>query len=132
MRLGLLVGLASTSMALLPPAVRPSQTALWMGKGLNKSRNKQADLQRKLALAKQQNGKTVTPSDDSSKLTDDVMKEQNDRKRFQELLDRSSSKVLNDFSADGYLNQQQEEKEIDAMRESCVVCRRLRGHCPRC
>jgi len=93
-----------------------------MGKGLNRARNKQGELARKLALAKQQNKKKTSSSDDGEgeksqkDMTDEEIKEKNDRLRFAEMLKNQGSMVLNDYSTDGYLNKQQEEEEIIAAR----------------
>ena len=73
-----------------------------MGKGLNKYKNKQADLKRKLELAKEQNKKDE--GQEPKKLTDEEIKEQNDRKRFEQLLQREGAKAFNDYDSDGYLN----------------------------
>lgn len=98
-----------------PPNTAPcrSTTRLW-GK-VSRSRNKQAELARKLAEAKRQN-QSQDPSHASS-LSDEEIKERNDRQRFEELLQQKGSTVLNDFSADGYLTRQQEEEEIRAVRK---------------
>jgi len=45
------------------------------------------------------------------------IKERTDRLRFQEMLDKKGSVVLNDYSSEGYLIKQQEEEEIDAARK---------------
>lgn len=47
------------------------------------------------------------------RLTDQQIKERNDRLRFEELLQRSGT-VLNEYSADGYMSKKQEEEESDA------------------
>jgi hypothetical protein len=84
------------------------------------SLKKQADLRRKLELAKQQNKEedddNQPVASKKSLLTDKEIKERNDRLRFEELLQKGSSSVLNDYSSDGYLNKNQEEEEIDAAR----------------
>ena len=106
-----------------PPAV--SLLVLGMGKGLNKTRNKQADLQRKLQLAKQQKQEQSGENENAAKeggdnqekpLSEKEIKERNDRLRFEELLKKEGAKVMNDYSSDGYLNRQQEEEEIQAAR----------------
>jgi hypothetical protein len=87
-----------------------------------KLKNKQAEMLEKLKKAKQQkDGGGDSRNDDAddadgsaSRLSKEEIKEQNDRKRFQELLDKSSSMILNDYSSDGYLNKRQEEEEISA------------------
>jgi len=93
-----------------------------------KSLNKQAELRRKMELAKKQksggdNNATNESSKegggkshDAAKLSADEIKQRNDRLRFEELLKKSSSTVLNDYSSDGYLNAKQEEAEISAQR----------------
>jgi hypothetical protein len=90
--------------------------------GLNKIKGKQADLKRKLELAKQQNreaiGDTADDSDAASlALTEEEIKERNDRKRFEQLLEREGSKMLNDYDSDGYLSIKQEEEEMTASRK---------------
>jgi hypothetical protein len=89
-----------------------------------KSINKQADLMKKLREAKQQAKEDSGETDDESaspkenaKLSAKEIKERNDRLRFEELLATGGSSVLNDYSADGYLNRQQEEEEISAARK---------------
>jgi hypothetical protein len=111
-----------TNMILSSRRQKDSLIALHMGKGLNSFRNKQAELKRKMEIAKQQkeiDGEEVPVIDDvteKTSLTDIEIKEQNDRLRFQELLKRSASNVLNDYSSDGYLSKDQEEEEIEAAR----------------
>lgn len=108
---------------LSPPCADPSSTALWMGKGFNKFKNKgQAGLQRKLELAKQQQknpdeaGDDVADDETPKALTAEQIKERNDRKRFEQLLQREGSKSLNNYNSDGYLSRDQEEEEITAAR----------------
>ena len=96
-----------------------------MGKGLNKARNKAADLARKMELARKEKDGTV--DDDSSensiqKLSDAEIKKQNDRLRFEQLLQQESANVLNAYSRDGYLSKEQEEEEIEAVRK-CMLFR---------
>ena len=105
-----------------------TSTALSMGKGLNKFKNKQADLKRKLELAKQQQkdgspGMEENAEDETPKaaLTAEQIKERNDRKRFEQLLQREGAKSLNAYNSDGYLNRNQEEEEITAARKCYVV-----------
>eukprot|EP00980_Cylindrotheca_fusiformis_P030979 scaffold25694_cov127-Cylindrotheca_fusiformis.AAC.10 len=85
-----------------------------------KLRNKQADLAQKLALARKQaaekKGPEPTEGSENNKLTDKEMQEKNDRLRFEELL-KNQPVSLNDVGSDGYLNKQQEEAEITAMRK---------------
>jgi hypothetical protein len=97
-------------------------TSLGMGK---QPRSKQAELAKKMALAKKENSEQ--PGDDQAsettkRLTNKEVKEQNDRKRFEELLQKQSSS-LSDVSSDGYLNKQQEEAEIDAYGTYNVLAR---------
>ena len=81
-----------------------------------KMRNKQAELAKKMALAKKQKdgvpgeAKGVTKGE---KLSAKEMKEKNDRLRFEELLQKQTTS-LNSVSSDGYLNKQQEDEEIRA------------------
>ena len=105
-------------------AVLPSQneraalTRVRMGK--SNSRNKQADLLRKMEMAKQQHhpADEVVPEGDKQilKLTDKQIEEQNDQLRFKELLKQSATKDLKGYSSDGYLNAQQEKEEMLAQR----------------
>ena len=106
-----------------------SQTALFMGKSINK----QAELRRKMQLAKQQKeAPSSSPEavaeedgDDSSvssnrRLSDKEMKERNDRKRFEELLQKSTaSAIWNDYATgeDDYKNHEQVLEEIEAQRK---------------
>lgn len=95
-----------------------------MGKGLNKFKNKQADLKRKMELAKQQKKEAGGAEEDDAeeegtkpkKLSAKEIKERNDRKRFEDLLKREGSKVLSDYTSNSYLNNKQEEEEITAAR----------------
>jgi len=97
-----------------------SGTALDMAKSINK----QAELMKKMKQAKEQAARESAGIVDggvdggeeslSNTLSDEQVKERNDRLRFQELLDKGASMVLNDYSSDGYLNKQQEEEEINA------------------
>lgn len=93
-------------------------TALSMG-----LKNKQADMKRKLELAKQQmpnpDGSPAmdAKADETPKaVTAEQIKAQNDRKRFEQLLKREGGKSLNAYQSDGYLNKEQEEEEITAAR----------------
>ena len=83
-----------------------------------KSLNKQAELRRKMELAKKQkqNPDQTAPDEKEGRLTDQEMKERNDWLRFEELLKKGSATSLNDYSADGYLTKNQEEEEIKAAR----------------
>lgn len=108
---------------------------------MGKLRSRQAELQRKMTLAKKQNASskdaqpaaTTTTSSSStaqqqtdddgvdttntntalSRLSDQEMKEQNDRKRFEELLRGYQVFTGED---DNYMNEKQEEESIDAYR----------------
>jgi len=98
-----------------------TNTALSMGKGLNKAKNSQADLAKKMALAKQQRdgadlSEPVKLADiTTAKLSDEEIKKRNDMLRFDQLL-KTAGSVMNDFSGDNYLTKQQEEEEINAAR----------------
>ena len=97
-----------------------STTCLGMGKSINK----QAELRKKLELAKKKKEQPTTQKDEtattkSQNLSAEEMKEQNDRKRFEELLQQSkASAVWNDYaSADDYKNYEQIEEDIEAQRK---------------
>jgi len=97
-----------------------SMTCLGMAK---KIRNKQAELAKKLAMAKEQNLKQDGAKADQrggARQTDLEMKEINDRRRFEEMLDKQTAS-LNFVSSDGYLSREQEEAEIDAYRKSDLI-----------
>jgi hypothetical protein len=86
---------------------------------MNRAKNKQGDLKRKLELAKQQNKESNDAGGSSqSQPSPQEIRERNDRMRFEELLKKSSvsAAVLNDYSSDGYLTREQEEEEISAAR----------------
>lgn len=95
-------------------------THLFMG-AFNR-RNKQADLQKKMALAKKQKqqkeseGSSSASSDGGSndKMTAAEIKEMNDRKRFDDLLNSESVTHMSELGGGTYLTTQQEEEEIDA------------------
>ena len=99
----------------------PTGTALLMGKGLNKAKNKQADLAKKMALAKQQrNGADVSEpvnldESPSRRSSDAEIKKRNDRLRFEKLLNAGGS-VMGEYAGDNYLTKRQEEDEINAAR----------------
>lgn len=85
----------------------------------SKAHSKQAALRQKLEEAKRQSQSGATGEDSGipsvSSLSDQDIRERNDRLRFEELLRKGGSvTALNDYSSDGYLNRQQEEEEIDA------------------
>lgn len=94
-----------------------TSTSLSMGK----SRNKQADLRRKMELAKQQKEEVTSSGGGQAKekpLTDEEIRERNDRLRFEELLKKEGATMLNDYSSqEGYLNKNQEEDEIIAYKK---------------
>lgn len=102
---------------ILQPKMKPFRESFQLA--MAKSNNKQADLRRKLELAKRQNEEMTAP-DKGSKLSDVEVRERNDRLRFEALLKREGSKVLNDYSSDGYLNKKQEEEEILAASKCCA------------
>jgi hypothetical protein len=106
-----------------------------MGKKLQ---NRQAELQKKMMLAKQQkeqqkNNSANNDNDDEvdssstkvdSRLTDEEIKEQNDRKRFEALLNSSSASMSVDADgnsvSDNYLTIEQEDETIDAYRKFSI------------
>jgi hypothetical protein len=105
---------------------RPKSTSyLFMGKGLNRARNKQADLAAKLAKAKaqrqQQEGGVASSGEGNEEskevLSAEEIKKRNDRLRFEELLKRESATAMDAYSSDGYLSKSQEEAEITAVRK---------------
>ena len=79
-----------------------------------KMKNKQAELAKKMELAKQQAALETSEEKDGSvgKLSDDEIKKQNDRKRFEELLS-TQPVAMTDLSADSYLAKEQEELDMD-------------------
>lgn len=112
-----------------------TNTSLFMGKKLQ---NRQAELQKKMMLAKQQkeqqkNNSANNDNDDEvdsastkvdSRLTDEEIKEQNDRKRFEALLNSSSASMSVDADgnsvSDNYLTIEQEDETIDAYRKFSI------------
>ena len=82
----------------------------------SKSLSKQADLRRKMELAKQQKEEVIVQSGVTLELSAREIKERNDRLRFEELLKKEAGNVLNDYGSDSYLTNQQEEEEITAAR----------------
>jgi hypothetical protein len=102
-------------------------TSLFMGK----FRNKQAELQKKMMLAKQQAAQRANEGDDESspkadkqkmRMTDEEQKEANDRKRFEGLLNSHSASIgASEKSSENYLSQEQEEENIDAYRKCFLV-----------
>lgn len=99
----------------------PTGTTLLMGKGLNKAKNKQADLAKKMALAKQQrDGADVSEpvnlvETPSRRLSDEEIKKRNDLLRFEQLLNAGGS-TMGEYTGDNYLTKRQEEEEINAAR----------------
>lgn len=92
---------------------------------MGKMRNKQAELQRKMMLAKQQAAQKANEGggessskagEEKMRMTDEELKEMNDRKRFEELLNSSMGSIGAE-SSDNYLSQEQEEENIDAYRK---------------
>jgi len=75
-------------------------------------RNKQADLLRKLELAKKQNEK----QDDAKTQSAEEIQKENDRKRFEYLLNSESATVshMNEYEGSSYLTKEQEEEEAEA------------------
>jgi hypothetical protein len=94
-----------------------SSTVVGMAK---KMRNSQAELAKKMALAREQKaqeeGADLQVPEAAERLSSREIKERNDRLRFEELL-QTQSTSFNDVSSDGYLNARQEEAEIDAYRK---------------
>lgn len=98
-----------------------SSTSLFMGK----MKNKQAELQRKMMLAKQQRANeddaesSSKAGEDKRRMTDQELKEMNDRKRFEELLNSQSASIgaTDAKSSENYLSEEQEEENIDAYRK---------------
>jgi len=98
-------------------------TSLFMGK----FQNKQAELQKKMMLAKQQAAQKANEGNDESspkadkqkmRMTDEEQKEANDRKRFEALLNSHSASIgASEKSSENYLSQEQEEENIDAYRK---------------
>lgn len=90
---------------------------------MGKFKNKQAELQRKMMLAKQQAAQKTNGGDDSitcdkkGRMSDEEVKEANDRKRFEELLNSHSASIGAEKSSDNYLTLEQEEETIDAYRK---------------
>ncbi|CAJ1961621.1 unnamed protein product [Cylindrotheca closterium] len=78
-----------------------------------KMKNKQAELLKKMELAKQQSAQEASDEKSANnKLSDEEIKEQNDRKRFEELLS-TQPVAMTDLSADSYLTKDQEELDMD-------------------
>lgn len=86
-----------------------------------KMRNKQAELAKKLAMAKEQSLKQDgTQALGEDRLSDREVKELNDRRRFEDMLEKQTAS-LNFVASNGYLSREQEEAEIDAYRKSDLV-----------
>lgn len=99
-----------------PVVPRRSPMRLQMAK---KSLNKQAELRRKMELAKKQKleqDDAPSSKEEVRRLSDKEMKERNDRLRFEEMLQKGAATAMNDVSSDGYLSKSQEEEEIKAAR----------------
>ena len=103
---------------------RYGSTCLSMGK----MRNKQADLQRKMMMAKQQaaqkgKGGNECGNNETERMTDEEIKERNDRKRFEELLKSHSisNSDVGEEASEIYLSQEQEEENIDAYRKFSII-----------
>jgi len=118
------------------------RTLVAVGLAGSKSRNKQAELRRKLELAKRRQepggggggdeaAAAAAGTGEAKRVpSDEEIRERNDRLRFEELLKRGSSQALNDYSSDGYLNKQQEEEEIMAARTLTATAQALREVSP--
>jgi len=91
----------------VPPS--SSRTALCMGKGFRRMQKRREDLEQDLEEARrqrlEQEGK-----DETSGLTEEEIKERNDRKRFEELLNQGTFALDEDYDDNAYLNEAQEEK----------------------
>mmetsp|Transcript_3837 Transcript_3837/g.8275 ORF Transcript_3837/g.8275 Transcript_3837/m.8275 type:complete len:312 (+) Transcript_3837:102-1037(+) len=101
-----------------------SSTALFRG---SKNAKKQMDLAKKMALAKQQKKAADLGSADASDgvasssdrkgggLTDEEIKTENDKRRFEELLNSETATAMFEFNTQsGYLTRQQEEEAANA------------------
>jgi len=84
----------------------------------NKRRNKQAELMKKMELAKKQklekSGQGDSDKDTKSKMTAEEIKVRNDRKRFEELLNSESVTHMSELGGGTYLTSKQQDEEIDA------------------
>lgn len=98
-----------------------SSTALFRGA---KNAQKQMELAKKMALAKQQKqrasdqaegGGAGLPGGGSAAVSDDEIKAENDRKRFDELLNSERATAMFEFNTEsGYLTREQEEEAATA------------------
>eukprot|EP00535_Pseudo-nitzschia_heimii_P009518 CAMPEP_0197184494 /NCGR_PEP_ID=MMETSP1423-20130617/10007_1 /TAXON_ID=476441 /ORGANISM="Pseudo-nitzschia heimii, Strain UNC1101" /LENGTH=271 /DNA_ID=CAMNT_0042635315 /DNA_START=107 /DNA_END=922 /DNA_ORIENTATION=+ len=95
-------------------------TCLSMGK----MRNKQAELQRKMAIAKEQAAQREKECNayvgkETERMTDEEIKEMNDRKRFDELLNSNPVLIsgISEKGSETYLSKEQEEETIDAYQK---------------
>jgi hypothetical protein len=91
--------------------------------GQMNKRNKQADLMKKMQLAKQQKegdpSSTVNDNnEDLQAVTDEEIKKRNDMKRFEELLNKEGATTR--MSDDSYRTEEQELNEATA---SCTLIR---------
>ena len=77
-------------------------------------RNKQADLMKKMQQAKEE--REEKRPEEKKELSDEEIKEMNDRKRFEELLNREGVTATNyDYGVgDNYLTKEQEEEDMTA------------------
>jgi hypothetical protein len=87
-----------------------SHLCMASSKSLN---NKQAALRQKMEQAKRQNEKEA---ESSRSLSDEEIRQRNDRLRFEELLQKGAA-AINSSDDGGYLSRKQEEEEIDAFRK---------------
>jgi hypothetical protein len=115
-----LIAMASLVASFAPSSNMPRRRASSAGSlGMAKKlRNKQAELMKKMSEAKKEkeDPKAVETSGATMKLTNEEMKEANDRRRFAELL-KTSAVSMNDVASNGYLSREQEEAEIAAYRK---------------
>jgi hypothetical protein len=91
-----------------------SPISLWAS---SKAQNKQAALRQKMEAAKRQSSNAIEEQTGSKRdLSDEEIRQRNDRMRFEELLKKGIGRIQSEYDSDGYLSQQQEEDEIDAVR----------------
>jgi hypothetical protein len=88
-----------------------TSTQLFMASGSGRLNNKQAALKQKMELAKQQKLRDTAnePQDSVVLLSDDEIRQRNDRLRFEELLQTQRGGVF----VDEYRSPKQEEEEIE-------------------
>uniref|UniRef100_A0A7S1YVU1 Thioredoxin-like fold domain-containing protein n=1 Tax=Ditylum brightwellii TaxID=49249 RepID=A0A7S1YVU1_9STRA len=98
---------------------RCSSSALHMG-AFNR-KNKQLELQKKMAQAKKLRQGDPSPTESEKekekkkRLSDEKMKVKNDRQRFEELLEKETASFMGDYDETGYKSLSQLEEETDAL-----------------